>query len=522
MVGGITNNPNQNINALQGHGTENAQAPDQNNGIVARGVGMFQKAWLQLTRQAGAKHTQQLTNLKAQVSREFGEGGLKVLNDKLSAKKWDSPNSTKLFSKSELNNLRKQVKDGASMAAFKMDFYKKMDADRAAPALDKSNAADVAQQYRNEQIEAKTRDLHENQSHKLLDALGDGSHVSRFEAIQGAPTVSNKANEIIGNSSIADMLNDSLHFLKLDPVKDITPGMINDVIRIAESYCIPDALREVVLPDQELNGLMKEAMAESLAKLDNVMINGSHEEQVIAVRDFVTGNLQDFFAHASDMYFDRLDNASIQQGREFIQTANLALPELARAEATKIVDAEKATLIAAERAPIEQNLRFNLAHRETYPELSATITNLELGTAKSALEQGIVHPRGEHLDLIDRIAHFSEDTDSPSPHMLDELGTLANSILDDDAPWADMIPTNERALIQTRTTEMEVAANGDDYDKRVAASNFLNTLESVNQVISYSYYENYLANEPTFSKALNEQATNVVNKQIRDERNAEN
>ncbi|MBC07469.1 hypothetical protein [Thalassospira sp.] len=518
MVGAVHNNPNANINALQAHDAGANAAPDQNDGIVARGVGMLQKAWLQVTGQASSTHSRQLTNLKAQVSREFGEGGLKVLNDKLSAKKWDSPNSTKMFSTSELNSLRKDAKDGAGLAAFKMDIHREMAAKRAEPEL----AANAAQLDRNEKIEARIPYLLENRSDELIDALIEGPAVSRFEAIQGTQTVSNAANQVIGDPSISFMMNYALPYLKLDPTRDITPDMITDMIGIAERHCVPDAMQEVTLPDQELDGLMKEAMAGSLGELTNVAQNGSDSEKVAAIREFLTGNLQDFFAHASDMYFDRLDNAPSETLLTFTRAAHSALPDLARAEAAREVDADKATLVAAERAPIEQNLRANLADRRSYPEVDSAIIDIELTSARSALAAGVDHPRGEQLDLIDQIARYSSDTDSPSPYMLDELGNLANSILDDDAPWADQIPAAERDLIQQRAGEMEAAGNGDDYDKRVAASNFLNTLESVNQVISNNYYQNHLANDPTFSKALNAEATNVVNKQIRDERNAAN
>ena len=111
----ITNNPihNTNTTALQGHNAENTPAPQQNNRVVARGVDMLQKAWLHLTGQAREKHKEQLTNLKAQVERKFGEDGLQALNNKISAKKWDSPNSTKLFSRSELKSLRSDAFFGA-------------------------------------------------------------------------------------------------------------------------------------------------------------------------------------------------------------------------------------------------------------------------------------------------------------------------------------------------------------------------------------------------------------------------
>lgn len=110
----ITNNPlKTNLTATTNTPTNTPAAARQNNGVVARGVGMLQKAWLHLTGQAGDRHTQQLTNLKAQVKRKFGEDGLQALNNKISAKNWDSPNSTKLFSRSELKNLRSDAFFGA-------------------------------------------------------------------------------------------------------------------------------------------------------------------------------------------------------------------------------------------------------------------------------------------------------------------------------------------------------------------------------------------------------------------------
>ena len=124
MAGPISNTPNVNINALQTHNTDGNAAARKNHGIVARGVGLLNKVWLHLRGQAGPTHTRQIDNLKAQVSQEFGQDGLKALNNKISAKNWDSPNSTKLFSTSELNNLR----NDAFLGAQQMRLDRRMDA----------------------------------------------------------------------------------------------------------------------------------------------------------------------------------------------------------------------------------------------------------------------------------------------------------------------------------------------------------------------------------------------------------
>ena len=520
----ITNNPihNTNTNALQGHNAENTAAPQQNNGVVARGVCMLQKVWLQLTGKAGDKHTKQLTNLKAQVKHEFGEGGLMVLNDKLSAKKWDSEDSKKIFSQTELNNLRKEAKEGAGLAEFKMGLHQELDAKLRAPALEKADAADAAALDRNEKIEARIPGLLQNHTGELIKAVVEGSHVSRFEAIQGSHTINVAAETVLKNPSVSFMMSYALPYLKLDPNKDVKPEMINDMIEIAQRHCVPDAMQEVTLPDHELDGVMKNNMAASLEKLTQVRAKGSDSEKKQAVHEFLTGNLKDFYNHASDMYFDKLDNAPAESLLKFTGTVHAALPELAHAEAARLVDAEKADLVAAERAPIEQNLKLNLANRKSYPEVNLAITDLGLAAAKSALDENITLPSYDHLNLIDDLALLSTEKRSPSPFILNQLGNLANRILDDEAVWAELMPAEQRALIEQRASEMEkVGTNATESERSDAARNFLDTLDSsLHELISASYYDNYLANDPHFSSALNKEATNIVNKQIRDERMA--
>lgn len=109
MVGSI-NGSNSSSNLLQVMNEPAHNAGDQNDGIIARGVGIMKRAFLHLTGQAGAAHTQQLTNLKAQVQQEMGEAGLAALNNKISASNLDSAKSTKLFSTKELNSLRDDVR----------------------------------------------------------------------------------------------------------------------------------------------------------------------------------------------------------------------------------------------------------------------------------------------------------------------------------------------------------------------------------------------------------------------------
>lgn len=521
MAIGNTSIHNTNTNSVRGLATEHTAAPQQQNGVVARGVGPLRKVWLQLTRQAGERHKTQLANLRVQVRHQFGEGGLMVLNDKLSAQKWDNAGSKKIFSKSELNSLRKEAKEGAGLAEFKMGLHQELEAKLRAPALEKADAARTAETDRNERIEATIPGLLHNNGDQLITALTEGSHVSRFEAIQGSYTVNNAANEVLNNPSVSFMMGYALPYLKLDPNKDIKPEMIKDMMAIAERHCVPDAMQEVTLPNQELDVLMKDAMVTSLISLKQINKNGSDSEKIQAVREFIAGNLQDFYSHASDMYFDELDNAPTEALLKFSRAAYAALPELAHAEATRIVDSEKSNLVAAERAIIEQNLRLNLANRESYPDASLAIIDLELAAAKSALNENITIPRHDHLRLIDDLARLSIDKSLPYPFMLEQLGNLANKILDDDAVWADHMPPEQRTLIKQRAGDMEKAAGKENESAQShAGRNFLDTLDAVSELISASYYHNYLANDPQFSSALNDEATNVVNKQIHAQRMA--
>ncbi|MCC9622816.1 hypothetical protein LPB41_14065 [Thalassospira sp. MA62] len=108
------------------HSTINTQttidAPAQNTapreGVVARGIGMFQKAYLFVTGGARAAHTEQLRDLKDQVSEKVGEYGLAALNEKLAEKGYDTATSTKLFSTAELSDLVSDAKAGANLRAF--------------------------------------------------------------------------------------------------------------------------------------------------------------------------------------------------------------------------------------------------------------------------------------------------------------------------------------------------------------------------------------------------------------------
>ena len=523
----ITNNPihNTNTTALQGHNAENTAAPQQNNGVVARGVCMLQKVWLQLTGKAGDKHTKQLTNLKAQVKHEFGEGGLMVLNDKLSAKKWDSEDSKKIFSQTELDNLRKEAKEGAGLAEFRMGLHQELEAKLRGPALEKAEAADAAALDRSEKIEATIPQVIQDKGDELIKSLIEGADVSRFEAIQSSQALSNKANQIIGDPSISLMIHDAMKVLKLDTSKDIRPNMIDDMIKdmieLAKKHCVPDAEQEVTLTDQELDGLMKEGMTESLAKLTDAKTDN---EKIHAVRDFLTGNLQDFFAHAIDMYFDRLDNASPEILLGFTRTA---YEDLARGEATRIVDEAKAGFVAEKRNQIETELKFDLSKRDTYPELSRAVTDVALKIARTELETGNTSGAGHHLDLLDHIASHVKNAEVyinainyGDDNVLDELIPLARDMLDPNASWAGDFRPGERQVIDLALANMNASQNGNFDEKREAVAAFIDTLGGANRILSDSYYQQHLVNNKTFSYAMNAEATNLANKQIRDERMA--
>ena len=196
MVGPITNTPNVNINALQALNAGHKTAAQKDDNIVARGVGKLQKLWLLLSGKAKEQHNTQLQNLRAQVKHQFGEGGLMVLNDKLSAKKWDSKGSTKLFSEPQLNSLLKEAKDGASSAEFKLGIYQEALINAkyrvGIEALD-------AEKLQNGDIEQITDDLFTNQKEELIETMLSGPNISRFEAIQTSPSFREFANQRSGH-----------------------------------------------------------------------------------------------------------------------------------------------------------------------------------------------------------------------------------------------------------------------------------------------------------------------------------
>ena len=143
MVNGIGNSMLVTSQSSVSSTQDRGDADGQNNGIVARGVGMLKKAWLHLTGQAKSAHNAQLSDLKAQVHNEIGEAGLSALNNLVSEKNWDGPNSTKLFSSSELDALRSdafvQVRSGTNFSELENQTSGTSDA--------KDNAVDPEMRY---------------------------------------------------------------------------------------------------------------------------------------------------------------------------------------------------------------------------------------------------------------------------------------------------------------------------------------------------------------------------------------
>ena len=81
----------------------------QDDGIIAKGIGVLKKIWLHVSGQAANVHSEQLSNLKAEVRTEMGEGGLQALSKALERHHWDGDGSTKLFSSYELRSLRSET-----------------------------------------------------------------------------------------------------------------------------------------------------------------------------------------------------------------------------------------------------------------------------------------------------------------------------------------------------------------------------------------------------------------------------
>ncbi|MCC9623132.1 hypothetical protein LPB41_15680 [Thalassospira sp. MA62] len=110
MVHGINNSPSLLATSQSPiASTNNRENAGQNDGILARGVGMLQKAWLHLTGQAKSTHNSQLNNLRTEVRNNFGEAGLAALNQELNNRNLDGANSTHVFSSAELNGLREHA-----------------------------------------------------------------------------------------------------------------------------------------------------------------------------------------------------------------------------------------------------------------------------------------------------------------------------------------------------------------------------------------------------------------------------
>ncbi|MBC06968.1 hypothetical protein [Thalassospira sp.] len=111
----------------------------QNDGIIAKGIGVMKKIFLHISGKAADVHAQQLSNLKAQVRNEMGEGGLAALSKTLERHHWDGEDSTKLFSSSELKSLRTEtahIKDiDERLAAKKADFSSNIDTIMSTPQL---------------------------------------------------------------------------------------------------------------------------------------------------------------------------------------------------------------------------------------------------------------------------------------------------------------------------------------------------------------------------------------------------
>lgn len=111
----------------------------QNDGIIAKGIGVLKKIWLHVSGQATDVHSRQLSNLKAEVRNEMGEGGLRALSKALERHDWDGDGSTKLFSNSELRSLRtetahiKDIKDRVEVR--KADLSTNIDAIMSTPSL---------------------------------------------------------------------------------------------------------------------------------------------------------------------------------------------------------------------------------------------------------------------------------------------------------------------------------------------------------------------------------------------------
>ncbi|MCC9623131.1 hypothetical protein LPB41_15675 [Thalassospira sp. MA62] len=109
-IGGIGNG------APAPNNVQNQQAPgnagQNNNGVIAKGVGVLSRVWLRLTASTetlAGRHTQQLTNLRAEIRNEFGANGLRALNNTIQNRHLDDAGSTKLFSSSDLDTLRGQT-----------------------------------------------------------------------------------------------------------------------------------------------------------------------------------------------------------------------------------------------------------------------------------------------------------------------------------------------------------------------------------------------------------------------------
>lgn len=518
MVGPITNTPNVNINALQALNAGHKTAAQKDDNIVARGVGKLQKLWLLLSGKAKEQHNTQLQNLRAQVKHQFGEGGLMVLNDKLSAKKWDSKGSTKLFSEPQLNSLLKEAKDGASSAEFKLGIYQEALINAkyrvGIEALD-------AEKLQNGDIEQITDDLFTNQKEELIETMLSGPNISRFEAIQTSPSFREFANQKVGSPSIEGFLSSALFYLKLDPARDISSEMISKVIWMVESYCVKGAPQEITLAGQKFDAPMKEAMGESLEELHHALEDGSQQDQIRALNNFFTGNLKDFNAAAFDMYFDKLDPHLTEITPSLEKAFRSALPELAHAEAKRLVGESKAGLVAEKRNQIENELQFNLSKRDDYPHIEDVVKSI---VDKIQDTEGTGATEVTYLNLVDDIGSQVNYADRNigdiiygDDHVFDDLTSLTIRILNPEASWESDIPPAERHMLEAALDNLLASSHAPIPEKQRAASAFINTLRTTNTTLSTSYYHQHLATDERFVGVMNTEAENIANKQLSEE-----
>ena len=150
--------------------------------------------------------------------------------------------------------------------------------------------------------------------------------------------------------------------------------------------------------------------------------------------------------------FDKLDPHLTEITPSLEKAFRSALPELAHAEAKRLVGESKAGLIAEKRNQIENELQFNLSKRDDYPHIEDVVKSI---VDKIQDTEGPGATEVTYLNLVDDIGSQVNYADRNigdiiygDDHVFDDLTSLTIRILNPEASWESDIPPAERHMLE--------------------------------------------------------------------------